>query len=86
MKCDEQIRLLGAYNQATFALTTAVQDLLNGGEVVANTLYALHRRAAEKARVEFEAARLAYETHLQEHHCGSEAGAGAGLEVMLDSV
>jgi hypothetical protein len=85
MKCDERTRLLGAYNRATLTLSTAVQHLLNSGE--ASAAYDLHRYTADKARIEFESARLAYEAHVQEHHCeGGVGGGGTELEAMLDSV
>jgi hypothetical protein len=87
MKCDERTRLLGTYNQATSALSTAVQHLLNSGEVIASAVYDLHRRAADNARIEFESARLAYETHVQGHHCDSGVGGGGTeLDAMLNSV
>ena len=87
MKCDERTRLLEAYNRATLTLSTAVQHLLSGGDVIASVVYDMHRRAADKARKELEAARLAYEAHMQEHHCESEVGGGGtNLEGMLSSV
>ncbi|HSR06513.1 MAG TPA: hypothetical protein VLM42_05140 [Bryobacteraceae bacterium] len=87
MKCDERTRLLEAYNRATLALSTAVQHLLSGGDVMTSDVYDIHRRAADKARNELEAARLAYEGHIQEHHCEGEFGGGAtNLEAMLSSV
>lgn len=86
MKCDERTRLLGAYNQATLALSTAIQHLLSGGDLIASVVYDMQRRAADKARKELEAARLAYETHIQEHHCeGEVGGGGTNLEVMVGS-
>lgn len=87
MKCDERTRLLEAYNRATLALSTAVQHLLSGGDAIASVVYDMHRRAADKARHELEAARLAYETHIQEHHCeGGVGDGGTTLEVMSSSV
>lgn len=85
MECQEAIQLLAAYNRATLALSVSVQHLLNGGGVVPQPLYDERRRAADKARIEFESARLAYETHVQEHHCeGGIGGGGTELEAMLD--
>ena len=77
MTCDERTRLREAYNTATLALSTAVQHLLNGGDVVPSAIY--------EQRRQFESARLAYETHIQEHHCEG-GGGGTSLEVMFDSV
>ena len=80
------MRLLSAYNRATLALSVSVQHLLNGGGVVARPIYNERRRAAEKARTEFEVARLAYETHVRVHHCEGGGGGGTELEAMLDCV
>lgn len=87
VECAEATRLLTAYNKATLALSFAVQHLLNGGGILAGEVYATRRRAANIAREEFESARLAYETYIQEHHCeGGIGGGGTGLEVMFDCV
>ena len=87
MECDERTRLLEAYNRATLVLSTAVQHLLSGGDVIASAVYDMQRRAADKARHELEAARLAYELHIQEHHCEVEVGGGGtALEVMSNRV
>lgn len=85
MECKEALQLLAAYNTATLALSVSVQHLLNGGGIVPRPIYDEHRRAADKARIEFESARLAYETHVRVHHCGG-GGSGTNVEVMLDSV
>ena len=85
MECKEAKELLAAYNRATLALSVSVQHLLNGGGVVPSEVYVLRRRAAEKARIEFESARLAYETHVRVHHCEG-GGSGTNVEVLSDSV
>ena len=73
MTCDERIRLREAYNRATLAFSVSVQHLLNGGGLVPSAIYDQRRQ--------FESARLAYEAHIQEHHC--EGGGGAtNLEVI----
>jgi hypothetical protein len=77
MECDERVQLLGAYNRATLAISTAVEDLLYGVGAVSSVLYNLRRHAAGKARIGFELARLAYEAHLREHRC--EAGSYVGI-------
>jgi hypothetical protein len=69
MKCQERARLLGLYNQATLAISTTVEDLLHGVGAGSSIMYDIIRHAAEKARIEFERAGLAYETHIDQHHC-----------------
>lgn len=69
MECKEAMQLLSTYNRAALALSVSVQHLLNGGRVVPQSIYYERRRAADKARNEFESSRLAYEGHIQEHHC-----------------
>jgi hypothetical protein len=69
MKCEERARLLGVYNQATLAISTTVEDLLYGVGSGSSVMYDIRRHAAEKARVGFERAGLAYEAHVGEHHC-----------------
>ncbi|MDP9113556.1 MAG: hypothetical protein M3O20_07735 [Acidobacteriota bacterium] len=69
MKCEERARLLGAYNQATLAISTTVEDLLHGSRSASGLMYTIRRHAAEKARVGFEAAGLAYEAHVGKHCC-----------------
>lgn len=87
MECNEATQLLAAYNRATLALSVSVQHLLNGGGIVARPIYDKRRRAADKARTEFESARVAYETHVRVHHCeGGVGGGGTSLEVIFDSV
>jgi hypothetical protein len=71
MKCEERARLLGLYNQATLAISTTVEDLLHGVGAGSSVMYDMRRHAAEKARVGFELAGLAYESHMREHHCGA---------------
>ena len=71
MKCEERARLLGLYNQATLAISTTVDDLLYGVRAASCVMYDIRRHAAEKARLEFERASLAYELHIGEHHCGT---------------
>ena len=77
MECKEALQLLGTYNRATLALSVSVQHLLNGGGVVPQPIYDERRRVADKARTEFETSRLAYETHVREHHC--EGGSTSGV-------
>jgi len=69
MKCEERARLLGLYNQATLAISTTVEDLLHGVGAGSSVMYDIRRHAAEKARIGFELAGLAYESHVGEHHC-----------------
>jgi hypothetical protein len=69
MPCEERARLLGVYNQATLAISTTVEDLLHGAGAASSLIYDIRRHAAEKARIGFEAAGLAYELHVHEHHC-----------------
>ena len=69
MMCNERARLLGLYNQATLAVSTTVEELLHGTGAASNLIYDIRRHAAEKARIGFEAAGLAYESHVGEHHC-----------------
>ena len=69
MKCEERARLLGVYNRATLAISTTVEDLLHGAGAASSLIYEIRRHAAEKARIGFEAAGLAYETHVGAHHC-----------------
>ena len=69
MKCDERAGLLNAYNGAALAISITVEDLLNSAGVVSSAIYDLRRHAAEKARIQFEFARLAYEVHVREHRC-----------------
>ncbi len=69
MKCEERTRLLGVYNQATLAISTSVDDLLHGAALVSPAIYDMRRHAAEKARIAFERAGFAYESHVREHHC-----------------
>ena len=71
MKCEERARLLGVYNQAALAISTTVDDLLYGAGAVSRVMYDIRRHAAEKARVGFERASFAYESHVGEHHCGT---------------
>ena len=71
MLCQERARLLGAYNQATLAISTTIDDLLYGAGAVSSVIYNIRRHAAEKARIGFERASLAYESHVGEHHCGT---------------
>lgn len=87
MECDKAKQLLRAYNKEALALSAAVQHLLNGGGLVAREVYVSRRHAAEKARIDFELARLAYEDHIREHHCGGGAGSGGTeLEMALHEV
>ena len=69
MKCEERARLLGLYNQAALAISTTVEDLLHGVGSGSSVMYDIRRHAAEKARIGFEAADCAYESHVVEHHC-----------------
>ena len=69
MKCEERARLLGLYNQATLAISTTVEDLLHGVGTGSSVMYDIRRHATEKARIGFELAGLAYETHVGQHHC-----------------
>ena len=69
MPCEERARLLGVYNRATLAISTTVEDLLHGAGVGSSAIYDMRRHAAEKARVGFELAGLAYELHVDQHHC-----------------
>jgi hypothetical protein len=80
MNCDERGRLLGLYNRAKLAVDRTIEDLLQGAEPVSSVVYEMRRHAAKKARVGFELARLAYESHVSEH-CGEPGnlvGAYAG--------
>jgi len=61
--------LLAVYNQATLAISTTVDDLLHGARAASSVMYELRRHAAEKARLAFERAGLAYDSHVREHHC-----------------
>ena len=76
MKCTERARLLCAYNKATLAISTTVEDLLHGGGVGSSVMYSIRRHATEKARIGFERAGLAYESHVREHHCEASNYAG----------
>jgi hypothetical protein len=67
--CQERARLLGVYNRATLAISTTVEDLLHGPGASSSVVYDIRRHAAEKARVSFELAGLAYESHIHDHHC-----------------
>jgi hypothetical protein len=69
MRCEEGTRLLGVYNQATLAISTSVENLLHGVGACSSVLYDIRRHAAEKARIGFELAELAYESHVGQHHC-----------------
>jgi hypothetical protein len=69
MPCEERTRLLGAYNRATLAISTTVDDLLHGVGPSSSLYYDIRRHAVEKARVAFEQAGLAYESHVHQHHC-----------------
>jgi hypothetical protein len=71
MKCEERARLLGVYNQATLAISTTVEELLHGIGASSSVLYDIRRHAAEKARIGFELAEFAYESHVGQHHCES---------------
>ena len=69
MQCEERARLLGVYNQAPLAISTSVEDLLHGVGASSSLLYDIRRHAAEKARIGFELAELAYESHVGQHRC-----------------
>lgn len=69
MPCEERARLLGVYNRATLAISTTVEDLLHGVAASSSLLYDIRRHAAEKARIGFESAELAYEAHVHQHRC-----------------
>jgi hypothetical protein len=69
MKCNERARLLSAKNRAALAVSTTVEELLNGVGIVSCVVYDLRRHAAAEARIGFEFARLPYEAHLREHCC-----------------
>ncbi len=69
MMCEERARLLGVFNQATLAISTTVEDLLHGAGACSGVMYDMRRHAAEKARIGFEQANLAYESHVDQHHC-----------------
>lgn len=60
---------MGAYNRATLAISTTVEDLLYGVGASSSVMYDIRRHAAEKARIGFELAGLAYESHVDQHHC-----------------
>lgn len=70
--------MLGAYNRATLAISITVEDLLQDGGIVSRAMYDIRRHAVERARIGFESAELAYETHIDEHHCEARAAAAAG--------
>jgi hypothetical protein len=76
MECDERARLLGAQNRATLAISTSINDLLPGVGVISSTIYDIRRHAMARARIEYEAARLAYENHVDEHGCETSNLAG----------
>ena len=76
MKCDERARLLGAYNRATMAISITAGDLLHGVAVASRAIYDIRRHAAERARLGFELAGLAYEAHVREHRCEAPLMAG----------
>jgi hypothetical protein len=85
MNCAEKIRLLSARNRANLVLTSCVQQLLSAeGTPVA--VYTSRRRDAQRARLDFESARLAYEAHVSAHRCENGAGSGASLEAVLETV
>ena len=67
--CEERARLLGVYNRATLAVSTTVEDLLHGAGAGSSIIYDIRRHAAEKARIAFELAGLAYKSHIHDHHC-----------------
>jgi hypothetical protein len=69
MECDERARLLNAHNKAALEFSIAIDELLVGVGGRSSLVYDLRRRAAERARAEFEPARSAYETHVGEHGC-----------------
>jgi hypothetical protein len=69
MPCEERARLLGVFNRATLAISTTVEDLLHGVGASSSLLYDIRRHAAEKARIGFELAEFAYESHVHQHHC-----------------
>lgn len=73
MPCEERARLLGVYNQATLAISTSVEDLLHGVAASSSILYDIRRHTAEKARAGFELAELAYEAHVNKHHCDARS-------------
>ncbi len=60
---------MSVYNQATLAISTTVEDLLHGVGAGSRVMYDIRRHAAEKARIGFELAGLAYESHVDQHHC-----------------
>src|SRR5580692_4928724 len=68
MECGEKIRLARARNRANLTLTSCVQQLLSA-EGTAVAVYASRRHDAQKARLDFESARLAYEAHVTAHRC-----------------
>jgi hypothetical protein len=76
MECDERARLLGAQNRATLAISTSINDLLPGVGAISSIIYDIRRHAMARARIEFEAARLAYEDHVEEHGCETSNLAG----------
>ena len=69
MMCEERARLLSVYNRDTLAISTTVEDLLHGAGAGSSIIYDIRRHAAEKARIGFELAGLAYESHIHEHRC-----------------
>jgi hypothetical protein len=70
MKCDERVQLLRARDQATLALATGIERLLNGSAVDGSSIiYEIRRRAAERAEAKLGQARVAYDSHVDGHRC-----------------
>jgi hypothetical protein len=70
MKCDERARLLGVFNKATLAISTAVDNLLYGPGAASSVIYDMRRHTVEKARIGLDLASVAYDAHIDQHHCG----------------
>jgi hypothetical protein len=69
MKCEEKARLATKYDDATLALSNAVQQLRTKIGTSPKAEYERLARTSRKARAKSEQARLALEQHLATHRC-----------------
>jgi hypothetical protein len=69
MTCDEKVRLLRQYDDATLAFSNAVQEQRLKIGTAPRDEYQRLERISNEARVQSEQARLALEQHIATHGC-----------------
>jgi hypothetical protein len=69
MPCEQKVRLLDAYRNATKHYSFAVDQLQSVRATASKSAYEDARRISEEARMECNAALMALEEHILTHDC-----------------